>query len=1493
MNATTKRAKEIFLEAVKIAPDRWDAYLVQACAGDEDLRGLVSDLLGAHKDAGSFLGSPAPALAPTVEGPVSERPGSVVGLYKLMEQIGEGGMGLVFVAEQQQPVRRKVALKVIKPGMDTRQVVARFEVERQALALMDHPNIAKVLDGGRTASGRPYFVMELVKGVPITAYCDQNQIPVRERLELFVWVCQAVQHAHLKGIIHRDLKPSNVLVLSQDGTPVVKVIDFGVAKAIGQQLTDKTIYTQFDQLIGTPLYMSPEQAGQSSVDVDTRTDIYALGVLLYELLTGTTPFDRERLKDASYDEIRRIIREEEPPRPSTRLSTLGQAAATTVSTQRQSDPKRLSQLVRGELDWIVMKALEKDRNRRYETANAFVADVQRYLHDEPVQACPPSAGYRLRKLVRRNRALIVTVGLVATALMVGTALSVWQAILATSAEHEMGTQRDAAKLAEGRAETQRIIAQQNLETAKTNELLARRRYYAAQMNRAMQAWETGQVGVLLELLEEQRPKYDQEDLRTFEWYYLWHVGHPRQAQTLRGHSKSVGIVAFSPDGRTLASQSKDYVVKLWDLSTGKERGSVRGGEVGTLTFSPDGKILATGGWQHLKLWDVASQREWADFPVSEEVWHLAFSPDGKTLLYGGLNYVRLLNVATGAQEAALQGHPGIARATGFSAAFSPEGKILTAEYVGSEVKICTWDGATWREKAALKGQDKAKFRDNATHGPLPFSPDGKVLTHGVTSVTLWDVTEGKERATFRAPSEVSCVAFAPDGKSVAAASNDRIVRVWDLATGHEQVLGAHLGQVGSIAYSPDSRFVATACDDTTVTVWALADQREPDTLSLNAQVDALALAPDHQLLAARSPDGGIKLWDLKTGKVLATLQEAPRPGDPNKIVPVQGLALAFSPDSKLLVSNRGALHSLWDVARRKVQVTLPRSSQPISALAFTPNGQTLAIFYGLEFTRNPQTLAIFYGYHGDSVKLWDLSTEQARASFTTKQFRATRYAGLVVAVAFSPNGKTLAGGLGRGVVGLWETDSGKEKARFVGDISSGHFLLVFSPDGQTVAQGCQHGIIRLLDVSTGQLRATLKGHADDVRSLCFFPDGKTLASGSQDQTVRLWDVATGQERCTLKGHAGAVLSVSVAPDGQTLVTGSTDGTVKFWRAAAGLEARAPRMELDPNDPAAPSACIAAADALWGAGQLQQAEHAFRQAQDRLEKLAAQFPEVSGYRQELTRCWLSRSLLLSDLDSAQEAENAQRQARELVSTLSAEQRQELAYKFSDLASSRLPAGRPRQEVERTFSRAIELKPDDAEVWRRRAAVYFGWREYEKAFADLSKAIALEPRNWSLMATRASLHAELEHWEDTRADYAKSVEMFPDSPLALNNLAWFLATCPDQKFRDSRRALELAEKAVKRLPQEGGHWNTLGIARFRTGDWKGAIETLNKSEELLKGKVLSFNAFFLAMAHWQLGQKAEARQWYDKAIVWMEQNRPQDKELHRFRAEAEKLLGVSKK
>jgi len=433
MKPNLERIKEIFSLAMqkKSLAER-ERFLADTCQGDLELRQQVESLLCAQEKAGEFL-------AQTVQLPpsnfVAEKPGDKIGRYKLLQQIGEGGCGVVYVADQEEPVKRRVALKVIKPGMDTREVLGRFEAERQALALMDHPNIAKVLDAGATETGRPFFVMELVRGIPITRYCDENKLNTEQRLELFVQVCHAIQHAHQKGIIHRDIKPSNVLVADHDGVPVPKVIDFGIAKATsGQTLTDKTVFTALEQFIGTPAYMSPEQAKMSGLDIDTRSDIYSLGVLLYELLTGKTPFDAKKLFEAGFDEIRRIIREEEPPRPSQKLSTLAAEEQTTTARSRQTDPPRLLHLVRGDLDWIVMKCLEKDRNRRYETANGLASDLERHINNEPVLARPPSNVYRFQKLVRRNKTAFTTAMVIAAMLVAATGISLWQAIRATQAE---------------------------------------------------------------------------------------------------------------------------------------------------------------------------------------------------------------------------------------------------------------------------------------------------------------------------------------------------------------------------------------------------------------------------------------------------------------------------------------------------------------------------------------------------------------------------------------------------------------------------------------------------------------------------------------------------------------------------------------------------------------------------------------------------------------------------------------------------------------------------------------------------------------------------------------------------------------------------------------------------------------------------------------------------------------------------------------------------
>jgi eukaryotic-like serine/threonine-protein kinase len=516
MSESPDRIESIFAAAVALpsAAER-GPYLDQACAADAVLRARIEALLQAHDRAGHLLDRPVPSSPDQTQALRStERPGTIIGgRYKLLEAIGEGGMGTVWMAEQKEPVKRKVAIKLVKAGMDSVQVLARFEAERQALALMDHPNIAKVFDGGIAEQGRPYFVMEFVKGVPLTYYCDQAKLSLKERLNLFIPVCQAVQHAHQKGIIHRDLKPSNILICLYDGRPVPKVIDFGLAKALHHSLTEQTLHTAFGTMVGTPLYMSPEQAEHNNLDVDIRTDIYSLGVILYELLTGSTPLESQQLKVAAYNEILRLIKDVEPPKPSTRLS--GSASLPSIAAQRSIDPKQLSKSLSGDLDWIVMKTLEKDRMRRYETVSALVSEIHRYLDGQPVEACPPSATYRLRKFASRHRTG-VTVAAAFLILILGSSVVSWVLLAyaqvarnqALAAQESSQKERDRAREAERKAAGHLVTATRERERADAHAQELKQKLYDYNVTKAYSAYRDDQLstaaGFLAECLPEQR-----------------------------------------------------------------------------------------------------------------------------------------------------------------------------------------------------------------------------------------------------------------------------------------------------------------------------------------------------------------------------------------------------------------------------------------------------------------------------------------------------------------------------------------------------------------------------------------------------------------------------------------------------------------------------------------------------------------------------------------------------------------------------------------------------------------------------------------------------------------------------------------------------------------------------------------------------------------------------------------------------------------------------
>src|SRR5262245_44779644 len=745
MSTQFENLKKIFLDAVeKESPAERAAFLDRACAGNLVLRHRLEALLAADDLSGAVLDRPPVSIPPTAAfEPIVEQPGSVIGSYRLLQQIGEGGMGLVFMAEQLQPVKRKVALKIIKPGMDSKQVVARFEAERQALAMMNHPNIAQVFDAGATDSGRPYFVMELVRGVPITHYCDQNNLTPRERLELFVPVCHAVQHAHQKGVIHRDIKPTNVLVTLHDGVPVPKIIDFGVAKAINQELTARTLFTNFAQMVGTPLYMSPEQAEMSGLDVDTRADIYSLGVLLYELLTGQTPFDGTRLRQAAFDEIRRIIREEEPPRPSTRLSTLGDAL-TAVSSHRKTDPGKLSQLVRGDLDWIVMKALEKDRTRRYETASEFAADVVRHLHDEPVLAGPPRMSYRLGKFVRKHRGPVVAAGAVVAALALGLTGSL--ILFARSERMRQAAVRAEAAAAEARdAETERAVELQHAlgdvtaERNLKNDALAAKDA-ALQRSEALRLTthstnvlphDPGQALLLATEAARLGPR-----LAPVNNALLAALGECREVQTLvvrppfsdkEPEPMAVRAVSYSRDGSRVLTVARGTVHQSVTLNTRTDLfGTFIGPEtlkstlrleVGTAQIweAPSGKLLTTihappdQGFATVEL-SANGRFVAATFDNCELVKYSG----GETHLYTDRD-ARIYDAATGEELHILRGHTDHV----VSASFSPDSRRLVTASWDKSARI--WDVTTGEQVPGFQVASAASF-DGAS-----YSPDGRQI----------------------------------------------------------------------------------------------------------------------------------------------------------------------------------------------------------------------------------------------------------------------------------------------------------------------------------------------------------------------------------------------------------------------------------------------------------------------------------------------------------------------------------------------------------------------------------------------------------------------------------------------------------------------------------------------------------------------------------------------------------------------------------------------
>ena len=859
--------RDIFFEALEMAtPEARAAYLQGACGRDVTLRRKVDELLREHFSNDSLLSGSAldTERRGIAEFPVEQAPAQMIGRYKLLERIGEGGFGEVWMAEQREPVKRRVALKIIKLGMDSRQVVARFEAERQALAMMDHGNIARIFDAGTTETGRPYFVMELVRGIRITDYCDQNQLPTRERLNLFIQVCQAIQHAHQKGIIHRDIKPSNILVTLHDSVPVPKVIDFGIAKATQQELTDKTLFTQFQQFIGTPAYISPEQAEMSGLDIDTRADIYSLGVLLYELLVGQTPFDAKEMMQGGLEAVRQIIREKEPLPPSTKLNTLQGDARTTAGKRRQTDVGKLVHQLQGDLDWIVMKCLEKDRQRRYETASGLAMDIQRHLANEPVTARPPSAAYKLQKAWQRNKVVFTAGAVVAVALLAGIGVSTWQAVVATQARGVAVHAQQAAENARQEAESSRQQESALRARAESAERATEQQLYIALLEQARATMVSGEMGHRVRALDALRRAaaisnsvelrrelvvaLTLPDLRfereltfdadatyamldpSFERLALGRGPEPVEIRAVSDNRLLATLPAstnlptfgkgWSANGRFLAVK-RDYPDggrhadwELWEMATQKRLLLLRNVSADAFSFHPRLPRVIARNRSGVAIWNLEDGQEFVRFPLAGRPVLLAFSPGGERF-------------------AACSRRPDGGRRLTVHDASNPNAQELMSNDVKDDVNMVAWHpngrslvvpdhGGAVHWVDAHSGEMELLGRHKGRAGWAVFTPDAAYLFTGSwgQEVICWDART--KRSLFTVNLNGNRFQFSADGRRWALNRPTSVqLHTFEQRTAHRE-FAEDLGVgVRSATISPNGRWLA-ASGDKRIGVWDLS-----------------------------------------------------------------------------------------------------------------------------------------------------------------------------------------------------------------------------------------------------------------------------------------------------------------------------------------------------------------------------------------------------------------------------------------------------------------------------------------------------------------------------------------------------------------------------------------------------------------------------------------------------------------------------------------------
>jgi eukaryotic-like serine/threonine-protein kinase len=897
-----ERVKDVLHRAMQLTAEQRSRFLEEACCSDDPLRREVESLLAADADARSdFLQSGVLPEGLTGEPPALESGSLAAGQmfeqrFRLVDKLGEGGMGQVWLAEQMSPVRRQVALKLIRAGMYDQAVVQRFRSERQSLAIMDHPCIAKVFDAGATAQGQPYFVMEYVPGLAITEYCDLKTLSIPERLELFIRACEGVQHAHQKAIIHRDLKPANILVVDVDGTPMPRIIDFGLARPATPRVADQTVYTHFGQFVGTPGYMAPEQVDPAIQDIDTRADVYSLGVVLYVLLTGLQPFETKRRQRQPLDEWMRKLRDEDPPRPSAKVSADRES---TVAAARSTDPNRLVRLLRGDLEWISMKALCRERERRYATPAELAADLRRHLNHEPVVARPATTSYQLRKFIRRHRiAALVAVVVSAFAVVASVA-----GLLAIRKQHEAEYQTLQARQAQSRLLTE--IAAGRLKDSDV----------------------AGAQRIILDVLTNNvLPRvYSPAAITVFQETRAADV----QLAVLSGHGDRVFSAAFSPDGTRIVTASYDKTARVWEALTGAELIVLKGhsDRVFCAAYSPDSTHIVTGSADNTaRIWDARTGEQLLTLSGHDRrVDSVAFSPDGMRIVTGSWDKTaRVWDVHTGVQLAVLAGHTDVI----YSAAFSPDGTRIVTTSQDKTARV--WDARTWKQLAVLSGHG-----DFVVSGV--YSPDGKqILTASADKTArIWDAHSGAQLVVLSGHSDfVYSAAYSPTGTRIVTASGDKTARIWDAGSGKQlAVLAGHNLAVASAAYSPDGTHIVTASQDKTARIWDARVGAQLDTLSGQGDVVSSAeYSPDSTRIVTASYDKTVRIWDASTGEVL------------NKLSGHGGAVdfAGYSPDgTHLVTASQDETARVWD-ARTGTQLgVLSGHIDRVYASTFSPDGRQI------------------------------------------------------------------------------------------------------------------------------------------------------------------------------------------------------------------------------------------------------------------------------------------------------------------------------------------------------------------------------------------------------------------------------------------------------------------------------------------------------------------------------------------------------------------------